>query len=138
VCVVIIDDTVVVKPDRAFAGLSHGRFATGGRMVSNLTSRRPLNLIFALVLLALAAAPLAVVGGWLAGRRDLRASSLVHVGGSDDWWREALPWPHGVQEDDDVHWNFGSPEGPPAGQRDDFTFDPVRLRPGARRRFGGR
>jgi hypothetical protein len=37
--------------------------------------------------------------------------TLVRVGGSsDDWWRETLPWPPGVQEDDEVHWNFASPD----------------------------
>ena len=95
-----------------------------------------MNLISALLLLAAAAAPLAVLGAWLAARRDPRVGTLVHVGGTEDWWRQAMPWPHGVQEDDDVHWNFGPSEQPNPGPRDDLTFEPVRLRPGTRRRFG--
>jgi hypothetical protein len=95
-----------------------------------------MNLISALLLIAAAAAPLAVLGAWLAARGDPRVSSLVQVGGSDGWWRRAMPWPQGVQEEDDVHWNFGPREGPNAGPRDDLTVDPVRLRPGARRRLG--
>ena len=75
-----------------------------------------MNLISALLLLGVAAAPLAVLGAWLAGRRDPRQGSLVQVGGSDGWWRQTMPWPHGVQEDDEVHWNFGSREEPGDGR----------------------
>jgi hypothetical protein len=101
-----------------------------------------MNLIFALLLLAAAAAPLAVLGGWLAGRRDPRSGSLIHVGGSEGWWRQAMPWPQGVQEDDDVHWNFGPSEAAREQRidraREDVTFDAVPLRPGVRRRLRGR
>jgi hypothetical protein len=92
-----------------------------------------MNLISALLLLALAAAPVAVLGAWLAARRDPRSSSLVQAGGSEAWWRQAMPWPHGVQEDDEVHWNFGPPERPDP-RPDALTVDPVRLNPGLRRR----
>jgi hypothetical protein len=44
-----------------------------------------------------------------------------------------MPWPHGVQEDDEVHWNFGPPERPDP-RPDALTVDPVRLSPGLRRR----
>jgi hypothetical protein len=97
-----------------------------------------MNLISALLLLAAAAAPLAVLGAWLAARRDPGTSSLIQVGGTDGWWREAMPWPHGVQEDDDVHWNFGPPEQPDDGRLDALLVDPVRLRTGMRRGFGRR
>jgi hypothetical protein len=70
------------------------------------------NLIAALLFIAAAAAPLAVLGAWLASRRESRAGSLVQVGGTDGWWQQAMPWPRGVQEDDDVHWNFGRAETP--------------------------
>jgi hypothetical protein len=91
------------------------------------------NLLYALVLLVVAVAPLAVLGAWFAGRRDPRAGSLVQVGGAEGWWRQTLPWPHGVQEDDEVHWNFGPAEPPNGGRSEAFSVDPVRLRPGVSR-----
>jgi hypothetical protein len=97
-----------------------------------------MNLISALLLLAAAAAPLALLGAWLAARRDPRVGSLVHVGGTDGWWRQAMPWPHGVQEEDDVHWNFGPPEGSAGGRPDALSVEPVRVRAGVRRGFRGR
>ena len=52
-----------------------------------------------------------------------------------------MPWPHGVQEDDDVHWNFGPPEQS-ADRPDALSVDPVRVRAamrgGVRRGFGRR
>jgi hypothetical protein len=92
-----------------------------------------MNLISALLLIALAAAPVAVLGAWLAARREPRLDSLVQAGGSDGWWRQAMPWPRGVQEDDEVHWNFGPPERRDP-RPDALSVDPVRLRPGLRRR----
>ena len=97
-----------------------------------------MNLISALLLLAAAAAPLAVLGAWLAARRDARVATLVQVGGTEGWWRQAMPWPRGVQEDDDVHWNFGPPEQPADGEADAMSVDPVRVRGGVRRGFGRR
>jgi hypothetical protein len=88
----------------------------------------PLNLISALLLLALAAAPLAILAGWLAARRESRVDSLVRIGGSDSWWRDAMPWPPGVQEDDEVHFNFGSREPPDDGGRGALSVEPVRIR----------
>jgi hypothetical protein len=100
-----------------------------------------MNLISALLLLAAAAAPLAVLGAWLAARRDARVATLVQVGGTEGWWRQAMPWPRGVQEDDDVHWNFGPPEQSADGP-DALSVDPVRVRAamgrGVRRGFGRR
>jgi hypothetical protein len=97
-----------------------------------------MNLISALLLIAAAAAPLAVLGAWLAARRDARVGTLIQVGGADGWWRQAMPWPHGVQEDDDVHWNFGPPEQPDDERPDALSVDPVRVRAGVRRGFRGR
>jgi hypothetical protein len=96
-----------------------------------------MNLISALLLIAAAAAPLAVLGAWLAARRDARAGTLIQVGGTDGWWRQAMPWPHGVQEDDEVHWNFGPPDQP-ADRPDALSVDPVRVRAAVRRGFRGR
>jgi hypothetical protein len=103
-------------------------------MVSSSREARLMNLISTLLLVGVAAAPLAVLGAWIAGRREPRLGSLVHVGGSDGWWRQAMPWPQGVQEDDDVHWNFGPAEGPK--EPDAVNVDPVRVRPAVRRGVG--
>jgi hypothetical protein len=87
------------------------------------------------VLLGVAAAPLALLGGWIATHDR---SVAPPVGGTgESWWRETMPWPHGVQEDDDIHWNFGS-EGPPASgpseRADDATsVATLRIRPAVRR-----
>jgi hypothetical protein len=87
-----------------------------------------MNVISALLLVGLAAAPLAILGGWLAARRDTRLGSFVRIGGTDSWWRDAMPWPPGVQEDDEVHFNFGSPEQQDDGGREALSVEPVRLR----------
>lgn len=94
-----------------------------------------MNLISAVLLLAAAAAPLAVLSAWVVSRRDQRAGTLVHFGGTDGWWRDTMPWPQGVQEDDDVHWNFGPPSQPDQRQPGGVNVDLVRVRPGVRR-FG--
>lgn len=41
------------------------------------------------------------------------------VRGRDDqsWWRATLPWPQGVQEDDEVRWRF-APRGAADEERD--------------------
>jgi hypothetical protein len=81
------------------------------------------------VLLGVAAAPLALLGGWIASRDRSVAPPVGAT--TDSWWREAMPWPHGVQEDDDVHFNFGDdrgPKGPPGGD-DDGPVVTARLRP---------
>jgi hypothetical protein len=92
-----------------------------------------MDLATTVVLLGVAAAPLAVLGGWLASRDRSVAAPLG--GGSDLWWREAMPWPHGVQEDDDVHFNFGDDSGPnrPRAGDDDGPVVTARLRPTVRR-----
>ena len=54
--------------------------------------------------------------GWIVGR-------LVRTDGSPRWplgrdsqesfWRDALPWPTGVQEDSDIAWHVPREESPP-------------------------
>ena len=89
------------------------------------------------MLLAVAAAPLAMLGGWLASRdRSVAAPYGSNIG--DAWWRHTMPWPHGVQEDDDVHWNFGGADADPresSATEDDAAPEvtTVRLRPAVRR-----
>ena len=84
------------------------------------------------VLLGVAAAPLALLGGWIASRDRSVAPPVGAT--ADAWWREAMPWPHGVQEDDDVHFNFGDDGGNRAhGRDDDGPVATARLRPTVRR-----
>jgi hypothetical protein len=85
------------------------------------------------VLLGVAAAPLALLGGWMVSRDRSVAPPVGAT--ADSWWREAMPWPHGVQEDDDVHFNFGDDGGPNRPQAGDDAGPVVtaRLRPTVRR-----
>jgi hypothetical protein len=66
-----------------------------------------MEIIATIVLLGLAGAPIALVGAWLVGRGQSRLGALVSAPGGDSWWRTTMPWPQGVQEDDEVKWNFG-------------------------------
>lgn len=102
-----------------------------------------MDLITAFVLLGMAAAPLAVLSGWLAGRGSRPLGSLVNGGDSETWWRSTMPWPRGVQEEDDLTWSFRdtqpppsrpSPSRPVADEPDEIRVDPVHLRPQVRRR----
>jgi hypothetical protein len=99
------------------------------------------DLITALLLLSVAAAPLALLSGWLAGRGSRPLGSLVNAGDSDTWWRSTMPWPRGVQEEDDLTWSFR--DTPPAAtqslrsrphEADEIRVDPIHLRPQVRRR----
>lgn len=71
-----------------------------------------MELIPTILLLALAAAPIALVGGWLAARGHGRLGTLVSGPAGTGWWQTTMPWPHGVQEDDDFKWNFGDRDEP--------------------------
>ena len=71
-----------------------------------------MELILTILLLAFAAAPIALVGGWLAGRGHGRLGALVSGPSGSGWWQTTMPWPHGVQEDDDFKWNFGDRDKP--------------------------
>jgi hypothetical protein len=75
-----------------------------------------MEIISTILLLAVAAAPIALVGGWLAGRGHGRLGALVSGQGGDGWWRTTMPWPQGVQEDDDFKWNFGDRDQPIASE----------------------
>jgi len=71
-----------------------------------------MELIPTIVVLAFAAAPIALVGGWLAGRGHGRLGALVSGSSGSGWWQATMPWPQGVQEDDDFKWNFGDRDKP--------------------------
>jgi hypothetical protein len=62
-------------------------------------------MISVIAWLSLAALPLAVLSGWLAGSGNRPLTALVV--GREGWRRAETAWPHGVQEDDDVKWQFG-------------------------------
>ena len=66
-----------------------------------------MELIPTILLLGVAATPIALVGGWLAGRGHGRLGTLVSGPSGTGWWQATMPWPQGVQEDDDFKWNFG-------------------------------
>src|SRR6266550_6659009 len=74
-----------------------------------------MEIISTVFLLGLAAAPIALVGGWVAGRGHGRLGALVTGPASDGWWRATMPWPQGVQEDDDFKWNSGDRDQPITG-----------------------
>ena len=100
-----------------------------------------MNLIFALVLLGLAATPLALLLGWLDRRGSRGLGTLVNRD-SEGWWRATMPWPRGVQEEDGVTWSFRSSQDPAGsttrssrgGEVDEVRIDPIQLRPQVRRR----
>jgi hypothetical protein len=99
-----------------------------------------MNLILAIVLLSLAATPLAILLGWLDRRGSRQLGSLVNGRDSEGWWRATMPWPRGVQEEDEVTWSFGGSQ--PAGttkslareEADEVRVEPIHLRPQVRRR----
>lgn len=100
-----------------------------------------MDLITTLLLLSVAAAPLALLSGWLAGRGSRPLGSLVNGGDSETWWRSTMPWPRGVQEEDDLTWSFRDTQ-PTAnqssrsklGEPDEIRVEPIHLRPQVRRR----
>lgn len=100
-----------------------------------------MDLIFALVLLGLAATPLALLSGWLAARGSRPLGSLVNGGDSETWWRSTMPWPVGVQEEDGLTWSFPDsrqPVGRAPRSRpdvvDEIRIEPTLLRSRVRRR----
>ncbi len=90
-----------------------------------------MDLATAVVLLGVAAAPLALLGGWLASRDRAVATPLGTT--SEGWWRQTMPWPHGVQEDDAVQWHFADAPPPASVDDDDTQVTTVRLRPNVHR-----
>lgn len=95
-----------------------------------------MDMISAIVLLSLAAVPLAVLAGWFVGPGYSGLGSLVNRGDSDAWWRATMPLPQGIQEEDQVGWHVrdrdlavvGSSARGPATREvmaDDFEIAPV-------------
>ncbi len=101
-----------------------------------------MNLILALVLLGLAATPLAILLGWLDRRGSRPLGALVHGRDSEGWWRATMPWPRGVQEDDEVTWKFRESQQPTGRStisqgpdvEDEVRVEPTHLRAQIRRR----
>jgi hypothetical protein len=63
-----------------------------------------MDVISVIAWLSIAAIPIAVLSGWLAGAGNRPLTALVM--GRDGWRRSETAWPHGVQEDDEVTWQF--------------------------------
>jgi hypothetical protein len=95
-----------------------------------------MDLIFALALLSLAAMPLALLSGWFDRRESRPLGALVNGRDAESWWRSTMPWPRGVQEEDDVTWSFRDrqPPGPRPDGPDEVWISPIHLRPEVRRR----
>jgi hypothetical protein len=105
-----------------------------------------MDLMFTIVLLSLAAAPLALLSGWLDRRESRPLGALVNGRDSESWWRATMPWPKGVQEEDELTWTFRDrqpPAAPPskrwpgrdgADETDELRVKPIHLRPQVRRR----
>ena len=72
-----------------------------------------MDVISTIVLLTLGAIPLAVLAGWFVDPDRNGLGSLVHRGGDGSWWQTAMPWPQGVQEEDE--WHLRSPDAPTVG-----------------------
>ena len=69
-----------------------------------------MDAISSIVLVSLAAVPVAVLAAWFAGPRHSGLGSFVNRGDSDSWWRATMPWPQGVQEQDGVRWRIQEPD----------------------------
>jgi hypothetical protein len=63
-----------------------------------------MELIAAIVSLVAVAAPLAMLGAWLVASAHRGLGTVVPRSG-EGWWRVAMPWPQGVQEENDPGWN---------------------------------
>jgi hypothetical protein len=97
-----------------------------------------MDTISAIVMLAVLAAPLALLAGWFVRGGYEGLGSFVDRGDRDAWWRATMPWPHGMQEEDGVGWHVPTHEhatesaavrarrGAPA---DAWTIAPVRPTP---------
>jgi hypothetical protein len=69
-----------------------------------------MEIISAIVMLAVVAAPLALLAGWFVRGGYEGLGSFVDCGDREGWWRAAMPLPHGVQEEDGVGWHVPTPE----------------------------
>jgi hypothetical protein len=102
-----------------------------------------MDLMLTLALLALAAAPLALLSGWLDRRESRPLGALVNGRDTEGWWRSTMPWPRGVQEDDDLRWTFRdgqqadaspSTRWPGPDEPDEMRIRPMQIRGQVRRR----
>ena len=94
-----------------------------------------MDLIFVIVLLALVAAPLALLSGWFVDAGYEGLGSLVNRG--DAPWRHAsMPWPQGVQEEDGVTWHIRASDvaatSPETPEPEADAFEIVSARPQSR------
>jgi hypothetical protein len=69
-----------------------------------------MDILSVIVVLCIAAAPLALLSRWFVDRGYRGLGSLVNPGDSSNWWRATMPWPQGVQEEDGVAWHIREPE----------------------------
>lgn len=102
-----------------------------------------MDLMLTIALLSLAAAPLALLSGWLDRRESRPLGAIVNGRDSEGWWRATMPWPRGVQEDDDLRWTFRDSQQAEASESsrwsgpdepDEVRIEPMHLRPQVRRR----
>ena len=102
-----------------------------------------MDVMLTIVVLSLAAAPLALLSGWLDRRESRPLGALVNGRDSEGWWRATMPWPEGVQEDDELTWSFRASRQPAApsstrwpgpDEPDEIRIEPMHLRPQVRRR----
>jgi hypothetical protein len=93
-----------------------------------------MDIIFVIVLLALVAAPLALLSGWFVDAGYASLGSLVNRG-DKAWFHASMPWPRGVQEEDGVTWHIRAPDvvarSPETHQfeADDLEIGPARPQP---------
>ena len=85
-----------------------------------------------LVVILLAVAPLALLGGWFAGRGYSELGASIHGADDGSWQRWQMAWPRGVQEEEPARWGTSSA----AEHAERVT--PVRLRPRVRSRHAAR
>jgi hypothetical protein len=96
-----------------------------------------MDIISVIVLLAVVAAPLAVLSGWFVRGGYGGLGSFVDRGDREAWWRATMPWPHGVQEEDGVEWHVprvgqanesAAQRARPEAPADAVKIEPVRPR----------
>jgi len=98
-----------------------------------------LDLIATILMLIGATAPLAILLSWLATRGHGGLGVLLGSGQKDSWARLSMPLPRGVQEDDEIRFNFtplDQPDvpstvvgGPDPVTDAEVAIDLVRVRP---------
>jgi hypothetical protein len=76
-----------------------------------------------LVILA-ALSTFAMLAAWLVRVESTALWPLGEVG-HDGFWRRTLPWPRGIQEDDEIAWHVPRPVPPAAVSRPVAIAKPV-------------